>query len=147
MIYTTIRSRETTWCFSRRTEEYENNFLKLVLEKAEEPGIKLQTSIGSWKKQESSRKTFTSALLTMLKPLTVCIQLLWKILKEMRIADHLTCLLRHLYAGREATVRTRHASVDWFQIWKGVCQGYIFSPCLFNLHAEHIVRNAGLDEA
>ena len=120
---------------------------QLDLKKAKEPEIKLPTSVGSYKKQENFRKTSTSALLTMPKPLTVWITTNWKILKEMRIADHLTCLLRHLYAGREATVRTRHASVDWFQIWKGVCQGYIFSPCLFNLHAEHIVRNAGLDEA
>ena len=72
---------------------------------------------------------------------------LWKILKEMRIPDHLTCLLRHLYAGQEATVRTGHGTTDWFQIRKGVCQGCISSPCLFNLYAESIVRNAGLEEA
>ena len=72
---------------------------------------------------------------------------LWKILKEMGIPDLLTCVLRNLYAGQEATVRTRHGTGDWFQIGKGVCQGCILSPCLFNLHAEYIIRNAGLDEA
>ena len=72
---------------------------------------------------------------------------LWKILKEMGIPDHLTCLLRNLYAGQEATVRTGHGTTDWFQIGKGVRQGHILSPCLFNIHAEYIVRNAGLDEA
>ena len=71
---------------------------------------------------------------------------LWKILKEMGLPDHLTCLLRNLYAGQEATVRTRHGIMDFFQIGKGVCQGYILSPCLFNLCAEYIMRNAGLDE-
>ena len=71
---------------------------------------------------------------------------LWKILKEMGIPDHLTWLLRSLYAGQEATVRTVHATTDWFQIGKGVCQGCILSPCLFNLHAEYIMRYAGLDE-
>ena len=71
---------------------------------------------------------------------------LWKILQEMRIPDHLTCLLRNLYAGQEATVRTGHGTTDWFQIGKGVCQGCILSPWLFNLYAEYIMRNAGLDE-
>ena len=71
---------------------------------------------------------------------------LWKILKEMGIPDHLTCLLRNLYAGQEATVRTGHGTTDWFQIGKGVCQGCILSPCLFNLYAEYIMRNAGLEE-
>ena len=101
---------------------------KLVVEKAEEPEIKLPTSAESLKKQESSRKTSISALLTMPKPLTN-----WKILKEMGIPDHMTCLLRNLYAGQEATVRTGHGTTDWFQIGKGVCQGCILSPCLFNL--------------
>ena len=72
---------------------------------------------------------------------------LWKILKEMRTPDHLTCLLRNLYACQEAIVRTEHGTTDWFQIGKGVCQGCILSPCLFNLYAEYIMRNAGLDEA
>ena len=120
---------------------------KLVLGKAEEPEIKLSTSAGSWKKQESSRKTSISALLTMPKPLVVWITInCGKILKEMGIPDHLTCLLRHLYAGQEATVRTGHGTTDWFQIGKGVCQGCILSPCLFNLYAEYIMQNAGLDE-
>ena len=72
---------------------------------------------------------------------------LWKILQEMGIPDHLTCLLRNLYAGQEATVRTGHRTTDWFQIGKGVCQGCILSPCLFNLYAEYIMRNAGLEKA
>ena len=72
---------------------------------------------------------------------------LWKILKEMGIPDHMTCLLRNLYAGQEATVRTGHGTTDWFQIGKRVRQGYILSPCLFNLYSEYIMRNAGLDEA
>ena len=72
---------------------------------------------------------------------------LWKILKEMEIPDHLTCLLKNLYAGQEATVRIGHGTTDWFQIGKGVCQGCILSPCLFNLYAEYIMRNTGRDEA
>ena len=120
---------------------------KLVLEKAEETEIKLPTSAGSPKKQDSSRKTSISALLTMPKPLTVWITINWKILKEMGIPDHLTCPLRNLYASQEATVRTGHGTTDWFQIGKGVCQGCILSPCLFKLHAEYIMRNTGLEEA
>ena len=72
---------------------------------------------------------------------------LWKILKEMGISDHLTCLLRNLYADQEATVTTGHGTTDWFQIGKGVCQGCILSPCLFNFYAEYIMRNTGLEEA
>ena len=120
---------------------------KLVLEKAEEPEIKLPTYAGSSKKQESSRKTSISASLTMLKPLTVWITTNWKILQEMEILDHLICLLRNLYAGQEATVRTGHGTTDWFQIGKGVGQGCILSPCLFNFYAEYIMRIAGLKEA
>ena len=116
------------------------------LEKAEEPEIKLPTSVQS-KKQDSSRKISTSASLTMLKSLTVLITTNWKILKEMGIPDHLTCLLRNLYAGQETTVRTGHGTMDWFQIGKGIHQGCILSPCLFNLHAEYIIGNVGLDEA
>ena len=86
-------------------------------------------------------------LITLPKTLTVWITINWKILKEMGIPDHLTCLLRNLYTGQEATVRTGHGKADWFQIGKGVYQGYILSPCLFNLYAEYIMRNAGLDEA
>ena len=120
---------------------------KLDLKKAEEPEIKLPTSAGSSKKQERSRKTSISALLTMPKPLTVWITINWKILKEMGIPDHLTCLLRNLYAGQEPTVRTGHGRIDWFQIEKGVCQGCILSSWLFNFYAEYIIRKAGLDEA
>ena len=109
---------------------------KLGLENVEEPEIKLPTPIGSLRK-ESSRKTSTSALLTTPKAFD-CVDhnKLWKILKEMEIPDRLTCLLRNLYAGQEATVRTGHGTTDWFQIGKGVHQGYILSPSLFNLHAE-----------
>ena len=106
---------------------------KLDLEKAEEPEIKLPTSVGSTKKQESSRKTSTSALLTTPKPLTLWIITNWKILQEMGIPDHLTCFLRDLYAGQEATVRTGHGTTDWFQTRQVVCQGCILSPCSTNL--------------
>ena len=121
---------------------------KLVLEKAEEPEIKLPTAAGLWKKQESSRKTSISALLTMPKPLTVWMDdnKLWKILKEIGIPDHLTGLLRNLYAGQEAIVKTGYGTTDWFQIGKGVRQGCILSPCLCNSYAEYIMRNAGLEE-
>ena len=120
---------------------------KLVLEKAEEPEIKLPTSTGSSKKEESSRKISISAFLTTPKPLTVWIKTLWKILKEMGIPDHLTCLQRKLYAGQEATARMGRGTTDWFPIGKGVCQGCILSPWLFNLYAEYIIRDAGLEEA
>ena len=119
---------------------------KLVLEKAEEPEIKSPTCAGSSKKQDSFRKTSISALLTMPKPLTVWITINWKVLKEMGIPDQLTCHLRHLYAGQEATVRTGHGTIDGFQIGKGVHQGCILLPCLFNLCAEYIMRSAGLEE-
>ena len=105
---------------------------KLDLEKAEEPEVKLPTSAGSLKKQESFRKTSTFALLTKLKPLTVWITTNSGKFLEMEIPDHLTCLLRNLYAGQEATVRTGHGTTDWFQIRKEVPQGCILSPCLFN---------------
>ena len=119
---------------------------KLDLEKAEEPEIKLPTSIGSSKKQESSRKTSSSALLITPKPLSTWITTnCGKFFK--RIPDHLTCLLGNLYADQEATVRTGQGTTEWFQIGKGVHQGCILSPCLFNLHVEYIMRNAGLDEA
>ena len=91
---------------------------KLDLEMAGEPEIKLPASTGSLERQESSRKTSISALLMMPKPLTVWITINWKILKEMRIPEHLTCFLRNLYAGQEATVRTGHGTTDWFQIGK-----------------------------
>ena len=105
----------------------------------------LEVTNGSSRKQESSRRTSTSASLTTPKPLTVWITVNWKILKEMGIPDHLTCLLINLYAGQEATVRIEHGTTDWFQIGKGICQGCILSPCLFNLYAEYIMRNAGLE--
>ena len=114
---------------------------KLDLEKAEEPEIKLPISVRSQKKQQCFRKTSTSALLTVFHNKQ------WKIIQEMGIPDYLTCLLRNLYAGQEATVRTGHGTTDWLQIGKGVLQGCMLSPCLFNLYAEYIMRNAGLDEA
>ena len=119
---------------------------KMDVEKAEEPEIKLPTCVRSLKKQESSRKTSTSPLLTKAFD---CVDhnRVWKILRETRIPDDLTCLLRNLYAGQEATVRTGHGTTDWFQIGKGVRQGCILSPCLFNLYTEYIMRNARLDEA
>ena len=106
--------------------------------RAEEPEIKLPTSIESLKKQESYRKTSTSALLTSPKSLTMWITRNDGEFFKMGITDHLTCLLRNLYAGQEATVRIRRET-DWFQIGKGVHQGCILSPCLFNLYAEYIM--------
>ena len=119
---------------------------KLDLEKAEEPEIKLPTSVGSLKKQENSRKTSTSALLTMPKPLTVWITTnCGKFFKRWEYqTDHVTYLLRNLYAGQEETVRIGHGTTDWLQRGKGVCQGCMLSPCLFNLYAEYIMRNVGL---
>ena len=119
---------------------------KLVLKKAKEPEIKLPTSTGSSKRQDSSKKTSISALLTMPKPLTMWITTNWKLLQEMGIPDHLTFILRNLYVGQEATVRTGHGTKDWFQIKKGVCQGCILSPSLFNLSEEYIMWNAGWDK-
>jgi len=105
--------------------------------KAEQTEIKLPTSAGSLKKQESSRKKI--CFIDYAKAFD-CVDhnKALQILQGMGIPDHLTCLLRNLYAGQEATVRTGHGTTDWFQIRKGVCQGYILSPCLFNLHAEYI---------
>ena len=125
------------------------NFLmfKLVLEKAEEPDIKLPTSAGSWKRQEFQKNIYF-CFIDYAKAFD-CLDCnkLWKILKEMGMPDHLTCLLRNLYASQEATVRTGYGTTDWFQIRKGLCQGCILSLCLFNLYAEYIMRNAGLEEA
>ena len=120
---------------------------KLVLEKAEEPEIKLSASTGSSKKQESSRKNIYFCFINYAKTFD-CVDhnKLWKILKEMGIPDHLTCVLRNLYAGQEATVRTGHGTTYWFQIGK-VHQGCLLSPCLFNFYAEYIMRNAGLEDA
>ena len=121
---------------------------KLVLEKAEEPEIKLPTSAGSLKNQESSRKSIYFCFIDYAKAFD-CVDhnKLWKILKEMGILDHLTCLFRNLYAGQEATVRTGHGTTDWFQRGKGVHQGCILSTCLFDLYTEYITRNAGLEGA
>ena len=119
----------------------------LDLEKAEEPEIKSSTSVGSSEKQESSRKTSISALLIMPKPLTVWITSnCGKLFKRWDYHTHLTCLLRNLYAGQEAKVRTGHGTTDWLQIGKGVWQGCILSPCFFNLQAEYIMWNVGLEE-
>src|SRR5574341_525127 len=121
---------------------------KLVLEKAEEPEIKLPTSRWIIKKAREFLKNIDFCFIDYAKAFD-CVDhsKLWKILKEMGIPDHLTCLLRNLYAGQEAIVRTGHGTTDWFQIGKGVCQGYILSPCLFNFYAEYIMRNTGLEEA
>ena len=120
---------------------------KLVLEKAEEPGIKLPTSAGLSKKQESSRKNIYFCFIDYAKSFDCMDHNKLEILKETGIPDHLTCFLRDLYTGQEAIFRTGHGTTDWFQIGKGVHQGYILLPCLFNLYAEYIMRNAGLDEA
>ena len=134
------------------------NFLmfKLVLKKAEEPEIKLPTSAGSWKKQESFRKKKQKkqkkkhiyfCFIDYVKAFDCVVHnKLWKSLRQMGIPDHLICLLRNLYVSQEATVRTGHGTIDWFQIGKGVRQGCILSACLFNLYAEYIMRNAGLEE-
>ena len=116
---------------------------RLDLEKTEEPEIKLPTSTGSSKKQENSRKSIFFCFIDYAKAF-VCVDhnKLWKILQEMGIPDYLTCLLRDLYAGQEATVRTAHGT-DWFQTGKGVCQGCILPPCLFNLYAEYIMEMPG----
>ena len=120
---------------------------KLDLEKAEEPEIKLPTYTGSSEKPENSRKNIYFFIDYAEAFDWVDHNKLWKIFQQMGILDHLTCLLRNLYAGQEATVRTGHGTTDWFQIGKGVCQGCILSPCLFNLYPEYIMQNAGLDEA
>ena len=122
---------------------------KLVLEKAEGPEMKLPTSTGSLKKQESSRKKDIYFCFIDYAKAFDCVDhnKLWKILlQEMGIPDHLTCLLRNLYAGQEETDRTGHGTTDWFQMGKGVGQGCKLSPCFFNLYAEYIMRNAGLEE-
>ena len=120
---------------------------KLDLEKAEEPEIKLPTSAGSLKKLEFQINIYFCFIDYAKTFDCVDNNKLWKPLQEMRIPHRLTYLLRNLYAVQEATVRTGHGTTDWFQIRKGVCQGYILSPCLFNLYAENIMRNAGLEEA
>ena len=121
---------------------------KLVLEKAEEPEIKLPTSSRSSKKAREFQKNIYFCFIDYTKAFN-CVDHNkgWKILKEMGIPDHLTCLLRNLYAGQEATVRTGHGITYCFQIGKVVREGCILSPCLFNFYAEYIMRNAGLEEA
>ena len=121
---------------------------KLVLEKAEEPEINLLTSAGSSKKTREFQKNIYFFFTDYAKAFD-CVDhnKLWKILKEMGIPDHLSCLLRNLYAHQEATVRTQLGTTDWVQIGRGVHQDCIFSPCLFNLYVDYIMRNPGLDEA
>ena len=119
-----------------RLQQYVNRELqmfKLDLEKPEEPEIKLPTSAGSWKKQEFQKNIYFCFIDYAKAFECVVHNKLWKILKEMGLPDHLTYLLRNLYAGQEATVRTGHGRTDWFQIGKGVRQGCILSPCLFNI--------------
>ena len=118
---------------------------KLVLEKAQEPEIKLPTSAGSSKKQEFQKNIYFCFIDYAKAVDCVDHNKLWEILKEMGIPDHLTCLLGNLYAGQEATVRTGHGTTDWIQIGKGVHQGCILSSCLFNFYAEYIMWNAGLE--
>ena len=120
---------------------------KLDLEKAKEPEIKLPTSVRSSKKQEFQKNIYFCFIDYAKAFDYVDHNRLWKILKEMGVPDHLICLLRNLYAGQEATVRSGHGTMDWFQIGKGVCQGCILSYCLFNLYAEYIMQNCRLDEA
>ena len=133
-----------------RLQQYMNHELqmfKLDLEKAEEPEIKLPTSVGSSEKQESSRKNIYFCFIDYAKAFD-CVdhKILWKILKEMGIPDHLICLLRNVCrSGSNSS--TGHGKTDWFQIQKGGCQGCILLPCLFNLYAEYIMRNSGLEEA
>ena len=120
---------------------------KLDLEKPVEPEIKLPTSVGLSRKAREFQKNIYFCFIDNNKAFN-CVDhnKLWKNFKEMGIPDHLTCLLRKLYAGQEATVRTGHGTTDWFQIGKEVRQGCILSPCLFNLYAEYIMQNARLDE-
>ena len=121
---------------------------KLVLEKAEEPEDQIANIQWIIEKAKEFQKNIYFCFIDYAKAFD-CVDhnKLWKILKEMGIPDHLSCFLRNLYAGQEATVRIGHGTTDWFQIGKGVCQGCILSPCLFNLYADYIMRNARLDEA
>ena len=133
--------------FSTWTENFQ--MYKMGFEETEEPEIKLPTFVGSWRKQGSSRKTYSSASLTTLNPLTLWITRNWKILKEMGIPDHLTCLLRNSYEDQESTFinRIKYGTTDWFKTRKGVWQGYILLLCLFNFYAKYIMWNAGLDKS
>ena len=134
-----------------RLQQYMNNdfqMFKLDLEQAEEPEIRLPTSAWLQKKARELQKNIYFCFINKAKAFD-CVDdnKLWKILQEMGIPGHLTCLLRNLYAAQEAIVRTGHGPADWLQIGKGLHQGCILSPCLFNFYAEHIMRNAGLEEA
>ena len=143
MVLISHASRVMLKILQARLQQYVNHELPDVqagFRKGRGTRVKLPISTGSSKKQESSRKA--SVLLTIPKTLTVDHNKLWKMLEKMRIPDHLTCLLRNLYAGQEATVRTGHGTTGWFQIGKGVHKGCILLPCLFNLYAEYIIRNA-----
>ena len=121
---------------------------KLYLEKAEEPEIKSSLSFLDYQKNNRvPEKHLLFFKLTMPKPLTVCITTNCGEFLKMGIPEHLICLLRNLYADQEPMVRTGHETIDWFQIGKGVCQGCILPSCIFNLYAEYIMQNAGLDEA
>ena len=121
---------------------------KIDLEKTEEPEIKIANICWIIEKAREFQKNIYFCFIDYAKAFD-CVDhnKLWKIFQEMGIPDHLTCLLRNLCAGQEATVRTGHGTTDWFQIRKGVCQGCILSPCLFNLYADYITRNSGLEEA
>ena len=119
---------------------------KLDLEKTEGWEIKLPISAGSSKKQDFQKNIYFCFIDYAKAFDSVDNSKLREILQEMGITDHLTCLLRNLYAGQRATVRTGLGTTDWFQIGKGVCQGFILSPCLFNLYADYFMRNAGLEE-
>ena len=134
-----------------RLQQYMNCELADVqagFSKSREPEIKLPTSVGSSKKQESSRKIIYSCFIDYAKAFD-CVDhnKMWENFQDIGIPDHLTCLPIYLHASQEATVRSGHGTTDWFQIGKRVCQGCIFSPCLFNLYAGYIMRNARLDEA
>ena len=131
-----------------RLQQYMNHELPDVpagFRKGRKPEIKLPTSAGSSKKAREFQKNIYFCFIDYAKAF-VWITINWKILIEMRMSDHLTCLLRNLYAGQEATVRTGLGTMDWFQIGKRICQGWILSPCLFNLYAEYIMQNAGLEK-
>ena len=143
----------TKWCskFSKpgfnSTWTMKFQMFKLDLEKAEKPEVKLPTSVGSWKSKRVPEKHLP-LLYWLCQSLWLCgSQQSVENSKEMGIPDHLTCLLRNLYAGQEATVRTGHGTTDWFQIGKGVSQGYVLSPCLFNLYTGYIRWNVRLDGA
>ena len=144
MAHISHASKEMLKIFQARLQEYVNHELqmfKLDLEKAEEPEIKLPTFVGS----QEFQKTLHFCFIDYAKAFDCAdLNIVWKILKKMGIPDHLTYNLRNLYAGQEATVRTRHGTTDWLQTGKGVCKGCVLSCCLFNFYVEYIIRNARL---